>query len=240
MNAEGPTQEPQPQPVETPDTTPHGKGRSPWATLREITETLVLALVVFIVLQNTLQTYRVEGGSMEPTLHGGERVMVNKVVYSELNLQALKRWVPFLSRIERDKVYLLHPPQRGDVIVFRLPRDPRREFVKRVIAIPGDVIEVREGKVYVNEAKLEEPYIKEYAVFDMERTQVPLTSYFVLGDNRPSSNDSRNWGPVPEKNIRGKVWLRYWPISDLKWVGSTFLPWAMLESGCCHPGKSGY
>ena len=113
--------------------------------------------------------------------------------------------------------YLFDPPQRGEVVVFRFPVDPSRDFVKRVIAVPGDSVEIRNGNVFVNDKALEEPYTLDdpRGITMIEQVMGP-DEYFVLGDNRLQSNDSKNWGPVPLENIIGKVWVSYWPLSEIE------------------------
>ena len=99
-------------------------------------------------------------------------------------------------------------------MVFHFPRDQDRDFVKRVIGVPGDVVEINEGAVSVNGRALHEPYITSRDRASMDPVSLRPGEYFVLGDNRAGSNDSRNWGPVPEENILGQVWMVYWPPSD--------------------------
>ncbi len=114
----------------------------------------------------------------------------------------------------------MHPPRPGDVIVFRYPLDPQRDFVKRVIGVPGDTVEIRRGVVYVNGKALDEPYVTAPSIDTMAQRTVGPDEYFVLGDNRRASNDSRDWGPVPLKNIIGKVWMTYWPTSRFGFMSS--------------------
>jgi len=164
-------------------------------TLREILITLFLALLIFLLVQVTLQSCQVEGSCMQPNLYTGQRLLVNKASY----------W--------------FGSPQRGDVIIFRSPHDPDRNLVKRVIALPGEWVELKNGEVYITDTNgdtflLEEPYIAEPAKDPYHRTQVPEDCYFVLGDNRNYSSDSRSWGMLPRENIIGKAWLCYWPLSD--------------------------
>jgi signal peptidase I len=143
-------------------------------------------IVVFVV-----QPVKVEGTSMQPQLVDQERIFVNRFVYRFADIQ------------------------RGDVVVFWYPKDRSKSYIKRVLAIPGDEVEIRRGNVFINGAKVEEPYLKrEYRSFDSyAKLIVPPDQYFVLGDHRNSSNDSRNWGLVPRRNIYGKAIFRYWPVS---------------------------
>ena len=189
---------------------------------REFLEAVILALVVFLVVQTTIQNFKVEGSSMYPTLQGGQYLLVNKLVYFRVDQERLSRVVPFWKVERPEERFAIHPPQRGEVIVFHFPRDPSRDFVKRVIGVPGDEVEIRQGAVYVNEVKLEEPYLEARDVSNYERLRLNEKEYFVLGDNRPSSNDSRSWGVVPEDHILGKAWFVYWPPS--KWHPLSIVP----------------
>ena len=185
-------------------------------TLREILQTVLLTLVLFAGLQGTVQNVRVDGFSMRPTLDEDQYLLVNKLAYSQIGLANLSRYIPFVDLGDEESSYLFEPPQRGDVVVFRFPVDPSRDFVKRVIAVPGDSVEIRNGNVFVNGKALEEPYTLDAprGITMLEQVMGP-DEYFVLGDNRLQSNDSKNWGPVPLENIIGKVWVSYWPLSEI-------------------------
>lgn len=157
--------------------------------LRETVETAVLALLIFLLMRLVVQNFRIEGYSMEPNLHQGQYLIVNKAVY---------RW--------------LHPPERGDIIVFEYPRAPDRDFIKRVIGLPGEKVEIRNGVVYINDKPLPEPYLKNNRGHgNFPPTVLGPDQYFVLGDNRDNSSDSRMWGPLPRDRIIGKAWISYWP-----------------------------
>jgi len=125
---------------------------------------------------------------MEPGLHEGQRLLVNKVVYR------------------------FHEPERGDIVIFRPPGDPEATpYIKRIIGLPGDTVRVKDGKVYINDSPLDEPYIKGPPSYRFSGTKVPEDNYFVLGDNRNNSNDSHNGWTVPRQNMLGKAWLSVWP-----------------------------
>ena len=187
--------------------------RSLRALIRELFETVILALLIFLGLQFSVQTYRVEGSSMTPTLDEGQYLIVNKLVYFNIDPRDLTTLLPFVD-IDRDEppFFPFHRPHRGEIVIFRFPQDPSRDFVKRVIGVPGDKVEMRQGEVFVNDVRLDEPYITRRSSTSMEPLFVPSDSYFVLGDNRVLSNDSRTWGPVPADNIKGKAWVTYWPL----------------------------
>ena len=152
---------------------------------------------------------------MSPTLEGGQYLLVNKLVYLRVDQERLSRIIPFWEVDAANESFAIHPPRRGEVIVFRYPRDPSRDFVKRVIGVPGDSVEIVEGTVLVNGREVAEPYLTSHDKGSMAEVRLGPDEYFVMGDNRRGSNDSRNWGPVPEENILGKVWLIYWPTA--KW-----------------------
>jgi signal peptidase I len=153
----------------------------------------VAVLFCFFLITFVAQAFRVQGTSMLPLLHDGERIIVNKFVYR------------------------FQPIERGDVVVFWYPRDPSVSFIKRVIGLPGDTVEIRNGSLYVNGRLTPEPYVNEQYRDDETRPalQVGKGHYYVLGDHRNSSNDSRSWGEVPEKYVYGKAYLRFWPLSQM-------------------------
>lgn len=155
---------------------------------REFIETLLLTLLIYAVVRGFLfENYRVVGHSMLPTLQDNQFLAVNKLSYR------------------------LHPPERGDIIVFRDPNGEGRKLIKRVIALEGEVIEVLNGQVYVNQQPLREPYIQEPGDYSYPAITVPPGQVFVLGDNRNNSSDSHNWGTLSKETIVGKAWISYWP-----------------------------
>lgn len=133
---------------------------------------------------------------MRPTIKQGNYLLVNKLAHH----------------------YIFDSFQRGEVVVFNSPSDASTSFVKRVIGLPGDTVEIRGGQVFVNSVRLNEPYIEDDEGYNdnMAPFEVPASAFFVLGDNRSVSSDSRNWGAVPQENIIGKAWLRYYPFSDIR------------------------
>lgn len=184
------------------------------SAFREIIETILLTLIIFLVVRGLVQPYRVEGTSMEPNLHSGQFLLVNKAVYFHIDDETLGKYLPFLKRPDGRPFYLFQAPERGDVVVFRFPKEPTRDFVKRVIAVPGEIVEVRNGVVFINGQRLDEPYLRDRASYNFGPEKVPADNFFVLGDNRDNSSDSHVWGMVPSDMIIGKAWISYWPASE--------------------------
>lgn len=162
---------------------------SAWGRLfQDALETLLLAVVLFVAVRTTLQNTRVDGHSMEPTLHNGQYLMVNKLVYK------------------------FGDPQRGDIVVFHSPQDEKRALIKRVVGLPGEEVVITAGQVYVNGQPLSEPYISsQHAAINWGPRLLGADEYLVLGDNRDNSNDSRSFGPVRRAEIIGKAWFSLWP-----------------------------
>ena len=156
----------------------------------DVLETLVLSLILFVVINAVSARIRVDGSSMEPTLHSGEFVIVNKLAYK------------------------FSTPALGDIIVFHFPRDPKQEYIKRVIGMPGHQVTIQNGKVLVNGQEIIEPYISAPPVYPNNSWQVPVGQLFVLGDNRNNSSDSHNWGTVPLDYVVGKALFVYWPLDS--------------------------
>lgn len=180
---------------------------------REFAETVIVAAIIFVILQATTQTFRILGPSMRPTLVTDEYVLVNKLVYARNGGAALASVV---SEDAAPRQYLFRAPQRGDIIVFHPPGGVQEDFVKRVIGVPGDKIDIHDGRVYVNDDPLDEK-VETHPLGTLEYPlTVPDGEYFVLGDNRRESNDSRRWGFARADQIIGRVMIRYWPISHFK------------------------
>ena len=188
---------------------------------KEFLEVVLLALIVFLVIQTSTRNFKVDGSSMRPTLEGGQYLLVNKLVYFRIDTERLSRIVPFWDVDRPSGHFAIHPPKRGEVIVFHFPRDPKKDFVKRVVGLPGESVEMRGGTVYIDGVALQEPYLTAPDDSTVPPVQIEGNQYYVLGDNRRSSNDSRSWGLVPEENVVGKVWLVYWPTSAAQWLNST-------------------
>jgi len=186
----------------------------------ELLQTLILAAIIFFAVRAMAQNFRVEGSSMEPGLHNGQYLLVNKAVYFKINLEKLSKYIPFVDAGDHPLRFLFRSPKRGDVIVFRFPRDPSRDFIKRVIGLPGDTVEVVAGEIFVNGVKIDEPYITSPGRYDFPKQVVPNGNYFVLGDNRNNSFDSHVWNWLPEENIIGQAMVSYWPLEQFGGAGN--------------------
>jgi signal peptidase I len=201
---------------EGPDETPPGKRRSSSATvIREVVETVILAVLIFFAVRAVVQNFKVEGSSMVPSFIDGEYMLVNKAVYSRIDLGAIHKVLPFVDPGNHPKRYIFHGPQRGDVIVFHPPPaagGDRKDFIKRIIGVPGDTIDFHDNHVYVNNRQVVEPYISATTTCQGQYCHLTLgdDQYFVMGDNRNNSSDSRFWGPVQADKIIGKALLIYW------------------------------
>jgi signal peptidase I len=158
--------------------------------VREIVETLLLTLFIFWIVNTATGRYRVQGHSMMPTLEEGEYLIINKLSY------------------------YLGEPQRGDIVVLHYPRDRSKEYIKRVIGLPGDHVEVGNGVVSVNGVVLAEPYLAANPIYGLQSWVVPAGHYFVMGDNRNNSSDSRDWSFLPRSDIVGKAAFIYWGVDD--------------------------
>lgn len=158
--------------------------------LRETSETIVIAFILAMIIRTfIIQVFWIPSSSMEPTLDIKDRVVANKFIY----------W--------------FHPPQRGDVIVFKSLEEKPRDFIKRIIGLPGDELELREGLIYINGQKLDESkHPVNYDTMNFGPIKIPSSEYFMMGDNRPQSADSRYWGPLPKKNIKGQAFIIIWPF----------------------------
>ena len=180
--------------------------------LREVAEVVVLAVILYIGISFVIQAVHVEGLSMWATLDDNDYLIANKIDYR------------------------LHPPQRGDIVILRPPTSNSTDFIKRVIGLPGERLLIRGGVVYINGHKLDEPYLPEAWTNDTNPQGwsegdggiVPPDKYFVMGDNRNRSQDSRSFGPVSRDHIDGKAWFRIWPFDHF---GNIYAQMPELETG---------
>lgn len=178
-----------------------------WGELRSLLRDVIFAGVIAILIVGfVVQPVRVEGQSMMPKLHDQDRIFVNKFIYP------LREWIG-------DK----EPIKRGDIVVLLYPDDPSKSYIKRVVGLPGEEVNVENGKLYINGMQIDEPYLdSEYISSDSMPGSVHVKEhhYFVMGDNRRNSSDSRYWGLVPEKYIYGKAIFRYYPFTPIERVGA--------------------
>ncbi|MCL5972723.1 MAG: signal peptidase I [Firmicutes bacterium] len=166
--------------------------RSGW---REIIETVVLAFVLaFLIRTFVFESFQVQGTSMLPTLKNNERVLVNKLIYD------------------------FETPKTGQIVVFKSPVNKSQDWIKRVIGVPGDVISVRNNVVYIDGKRYHEPFLKYRQSMNVAPIKVPPGDLWVEGDNRPKSFDSRYFGFLPMKNLKGQAFLVWWPLSELHWL----------------------
>lgn len=180
--------------------------------VREIIETVILGLVVFLLAREALQNFQVEGRSMEPTLETSELVLVNKFAYWEIDLGPFDALIPGRSNGD----LLGGEPERGSVVIFRPPYESRNDFVKRIIGLPGDLVEVSAGRVFVNGVELlEDGYTDAPPDYQWGPARIPPDHYFVLGDNRNSSQDSHVFGPIHRERIVGEVLFRWFPFDRI-------------------------
>lgn len=180
--------------------------------VREIIETVILGLVVFLLAREALQNFQVEGRSMEPTLETSELVLVNKFAYWEIDLGPFDALIPGRSNGD----LLGGEPERGSVVIFRPPYESRNDFVKRIIGLPGDLVEVSVGRVFVNGVELlEDGYTDAPPDYQWGPARIPPDHYFVLGDNRNSSQDSHVFGPIHRERIVGEVMFRWFPFDRI-------------------------
>ena len=175
--------------------------------IRELVETVALTLLIFLVIRFAAQSFRVDGQSMEPGLHTDEFVLVDKAAY------------------------LFQSPQRGDVIVFHYPLDPSKDFIKRIIGLPGDTVQTTSNEVIVDGQILHEPYINDASNSNDNTLKLGPDQFFVMGDNRNNSFDSRLWGPLNKSYIVGKAILVYWPLNDWELINTFPLVFASVHPG---------
>lgn len=189
---------------------------------RELAETIILAALIFLAVRASFQNFRVEGVSMLPSLESAQYLIVNKLAYATVDTSMFD-WVPLYDAGDQPVHHIFGAPSRGDVIVFRAPEDyaPGRDFIKRIIGLPGDSVRIDQstGQVFVNDKPLYEPYSQGRtscgtSIVSCGPWVVPDAHYFVLGDNRQNSSDSRSFGFIAEANIIGKTLFSYWPFED--------------------------
>jgi signal peptidase I len=202
------------------------------STLREYFESICIAVILaFFVRTFVVQAFKIPTGSMENNLLIGDHLLVNKFLFA-----------PTLTSLE-NTLLPIDPIRRGDILVFKYPEDPERDFIKRVIGLPGDTLELRNKKVYINSQPLDEPYVRflfppdeggssapDVDDFDVRRTFGPITvppdQFFMMGDNRDNSQDSRYWGFMPRDYVKGKALFVYFSYGEGGGLGN--IRWSRL------------
>ena len=190
-------------------------GDSILAFLREMLETVIFALLVFLLVQAVSRNYKVQSVSMQPNLYEGQYLVVNRLLYADSPIiSALRQTIGKTGLGLKVLDAVFHLPQRGEVVVFTPVSNTKPDLIKRVIGVAGDKVELRQGKVYINDVPIDEPYIRPAPGQSWGPAIVGKDELFVLGDNRGNSADSRVFGMLPLKNVIGRAWLRYWPPQD--------------------------
>lgn len=204
---------------EDPKVTSTAATKKQGSVLREVIETALIAILIFVGVRTLVLNFRVDGSSMLPSLVNGEMLLVNRNSYNSYDLYSLVDWLPGVEHAEAKEFTLFDGPNRGDVVVFNPPVSSDKPYIKRVIGLPGDTVEIKDGEVWVNGTQLEEDYLHGDATDCQPRACdpviVPEGSVFVLGDNRSHSSDSRYFGTVEIPRIVGKAWITYWPIGHI-------------------------
>jgi signal peptidase I len=188
---------------------PQPRASTASSLLRELAEVVVLAVILYFGISFAVQTVHVEGLSMFATLDDNDYLIADKIAYR------------------------LHAPQRGDIIILRPPTDDSKDFIKRVIALPGERLLIRDGQVLINGHRLNEPYLPENWTSQAnwgapDGVVMPPNQYFVMGDNRNRSQDSRTFGPIGRDRIDGRAWFRIWPLNNF---GNIYSKVPTLETG---------
>lgn len=193
--------------IKKPALTAHKK-----SVVRDWVESIVIAFVLAMVIRTfVVQAFKIPTGSMRMTLVEGDIILVNKFIYGA-KIPLINFRLPAVTQ-----------PKRGDVIVFIYPQDPKKDFIKRLAALPGDTVEIKSGSIYINGSALLDPVFNQRYYYNRgdygqegQKVIVPKDSYYVLGDNSASSQDSRYWGFVPANNILGKALVIYWPPKRIR------------------------
>lgn len=195
----------------------------PTRYIRELIELVVFVVLLFFLVRGVLQNFVIEGISMEPTLHQNQFILVNKLAYTHFDLNAPLRLVDPSAPV--NVIYPFGMPKYGDIVVFEYPNDISKDYIKRIIGLPGDEVSVRDGVVFVNGQQLAEPYLQgaptycqSYDLCANESVFVDQDAFFVMGDNRENSSDSREWGMLPIDRMIGQAWVVYWPSNEISLI----------------------
>ena len=192
--------------------------------IREIAETALIALVIFLLVRTLVLNFRVDGTSMMPNLVNGELLIVNRNAYDSYDLYGLIDWIPGVEHANAKEITPFSDPKRGDIVVFEPPVSSNKPYIKRIIGLPGETIEIRDGGVFVDGELLDEPYIEAGTTECTGPYCGPITipegQIWVMGDNRGNSSDSRVFGPVDIDSVQGETVITYWPLSEFGLVHS--------------------
>ena len=195
----------------TPSNAKRAGARKKKSVVRDWVESIVIAFILAMFIRTFIvQAFKIPSGSMRPTLIEGDRILVNKFIYGAK--------IPFTDL----RLPVIRNPRRGDVVVFIYPKDPSRDFIKRMIAAEGETVQIKHGKICINGQTLDNPRFARYysnrGPYGEEGKEiiVPADSFYVLGDNSTSSQDSRYWGFVPNKYLLGEAFLIYWPLHRIR------------------------
>jgi signal peptidase I len=208
----------------TDSTAPTTERKKSHSVVREVIETLLLALLIFVAVRAVVLNFRVDGVSMNSSLANNEMLLVNRNAYFSLDQDKWLGWIPGTDFDDDDRWRPFGTPDRGDIVVLNPPasRNADKPYIKRVIGLPGDTFEIRDGAIFIDGIRLVEPYLDDGKRTTCEESsnvcgpiEVPADSVLVLGDNRNNSEDSRFFGFVPVDNIIGKAWLSYWPTDQI-------------------------
>ncbi len=188
------------------------EGKSKKSVIRDWAESIIIAFLLAAVIRVFfVQAFKIPTGSMRMTLVEGDIILVNKLVYGAK--------IPFT----KFRTPAITAPRRGDVIVFIYPDNPKKDFIKRLVGLPGETVQIKEGTIYINERPLADPVFSKRYYYNRgdygaegKKVVVPEESFFVLGDNSASSQDSRYWGFVPYKNLLGRALIIYWPPQRIR------------------------
>lgn len=178
---------------------------------REVLETVLLTVMIFFLVKGLVANFRILGTSMEPNFHTDQLVLVNKAAYFHVDINSWLKLIPGVHPEGNSITWLFGGPKRGDVVIFEPPDVVNEDYIKRVIGLPGDKVEVKNGKVYINDIALDEPYIREAPFSPFPAAVVPSGHLFVMGDNRNASRDSRSFGMLSIDLVVGKALMVYWP-----------------------------
>lgn len=206
--------------------------------ITEMIKTLIVISISIYLIHISIGNFQVQMSSMSPTLTQGQRIIANKIIYQKIP-NAIAKLIPG-SENENSIRYLFRQPKSGEIVVFRFQDcNINNDCVKRIIGVPGDTIKIvpyssvingrSSATVFLNGSQITESYVKEAWYSEMREIRIGQDEYFLLGDNRNRSNDSRKWGPIPTSKISSKVWIIYWPFADLQFFNTSMWAKTILQ-----------